>query len=137
MGGREGEGGRGRHHSQRRYPKGTGKVREAPMTEQAIHHKGDVCQHRIYRLSCRDFDDMYEYAAGCCQICKTPEAETVRGRLVIDHDPNYDRIAVRGLLCDRCNSLMSRSDRGQYEPLALPYRHRAWFVRKLRATRDR
>lgn len=91
------------------------------------------CQHNAYRMSCEDFDALFRYAKGCCQICKTPEVETKRGRLVIDHDPNYAPIAVRGLLCDRCNSLMGRFDAGRekLDDRCYRYRGNSWFIRIL------
>lgn len=98
----------------------------------AQHHGIRRCQHDVYRMSCEDFDALYEYARGCCQICKTPEAEVKRGRLVIDHDPNYGVIAVRGLLCQRCNVLMGRFDAGKVlDDRCFRYRYGSWFVRVL------
>lgn len=97
--------------------------------ERYNHHRN--CHHSMYRLTCEDFNQLYEYAKGCCQICKTPEADTKRGKLVIDHAPRYGFIAVRGLLCDKCNSLMSRADAGVYVAEAFRYWQHAWFTRVL------
>jgi hypothetical protein len=105
------------------------------MPEAYNHHKN--CQHKIeYRMSCDDFDVLYEVARGCCQICKTPEAETTRRQLVIDHLPGYPYIVVRGLLCDACNSLMGRYDAGKLldwprDERITRYISRAWFIRVL------
>ena len=99
------------------------------MSEPYDHHRN--CHHKMYRLSCGDFDALYARAAGSCQICHIGEAETKRGKLVIDHAPRYGYVAVRGLLCDKCNSLMARADAGNYEPLAYTYWANAWFVRAL------
>lgn len=65
----------------------------------------ETCHHRIYRLTCDEYDELRARAGGCCERCRTPAKETTRGILVIDHarrhyDPDN---AVRGLLCDRCN----------------------------------
>lgn len=101
----------------------------------AEHHPERRCHHKYYYLSCADFDEMYDHANGCCEICKTPEADTKRGKLVIDHDPAYGFYAVRGLLCDRCNSLMRYCDAGRYDPRAYTYRVNSWLVRVLCARR--
>lgn len=100
------------------------------MTDRYDHHA--TCHHTAYRMSCEDFDGLWEYAMGRCQICKTPEAETVRRKLVIDHAPDYGPIAVRGLLCDKCNNLMGKFDaRKTNDRRCYSYRNRAWFVRAL------
>jgi len=95
------------------------------------------CQHEHYRMSCEDFDALYEVASGACQICRAPEAETGRGRLVIDHLPGYPQIAVRGLLCDRCNHMMGRIDSGKAvgDVRTSVYKRHAWFIRVLTGRR--
>lgn len=86
----------------------------------------------MYRLTCEEFDALYTYAEGCCQICRTPEAETKAGRLGIDHARDYAYRAVRGLLCDKCNALMRRVDnRERRDARARRYMYDAWFVREL------
>lgn len=104
--------------------------------KQSLYH--DTCQHRQYYMSCAEFDALWRYAGGCCQICKTPELETKRGRLCIDHLPFYGQDLVRGLLCDKCNSLMRRVDEGAitYPPSAVyTYRNNTWTSRALMAHR--
>ena len=55
------------------------------------------CAHKLYQLSCDDYDRLMEHAGGACQICG------FRGFLVVDHDAGVGDWAVRGLLCGRCN----------------------------------
>jgi hypothetical protein len=43
-----------------------------------------------------------EEQQGCCAICGTPEAQSPKKRLHVDH--NHETHAVRGLLCSRCNT---------------------------------
>lgn len=93
------------------------------------------CQHLVYRMSCEDFDELWDYADGRCQICGVT-AEQTPGALVIDHDGRYERLAVRGLLCGKCNWLMRKADRGLFVPEAIPYRQHAWFVRVLDQRRE-
>lgn len=75
----------------------------------------DTCHHYIYRLTCEDFDGLWNRSGGFCELCGLPEGETKRGRLNIDHDGRREHL-VRGLLCDRCNSgVMRRVDEGRPE----------------------
>jgi hypothetical protein len=71
-----------------------------------------ICNHfNTYGLLCDEYDRLRARAAGCCEICQTPEADTTRGSLVIDHFQQGDTWFVRGLVCDRCNGVMARHDR--------------------------
>jgi hypothetical protein len=88
------------------------------------------CQHQAYRLTCGDYDALVKRAGNKCEICRTPGIETRRGILCIDHDPRYGYFAVRGLLCDSCNHVMGRVDRGLRHGDARTYEYcqNAWFV---------
>lgn len=91
-----------------------------------------TCHHGMYRLTCADYDELWDYAHGVCQICGIQPEDTPIGKLVIDHAPEYGFYAVRGLLCSKCNSLMRYVDAGQKKDLrALRYCANAWFVRVL------
>ena len=88
------------------------------------------CQHKVYKMTCAEFDALYDHRDGRCHICLTPASEG--RRLVIDHAREYDLRAVRGLLCDKCNALMRRVDnRERYDQRAADYMHKAWFLRAL------
>ena len=81
------------------------------LTQTRHSKSGHPCHHFEYhRLTCDEYDDLRERADGHCEICDTPEAETGGRRLVIDHFHGRRLWIVRGLLCDRCNSLMSCFD---------------------------
>ena len=97
------------------------------MSERTSHSS---CHHRTYKLTCADYDALMKRAEGRCEICRIAAEDTPRGALVIDHDQRYGHPAVRGLLCDKCNSLMSRIDRGlRWEDArANRYIRRAWFA---------
>ena len=93
------------------------------------------CRHVAYRLSCADYDAMLERAQGRCEICKIPAEQTPRGSLCIDHDPRYGgRVwAVRGLVCDKCNSLLRFTDRYQkFDRRVYAYYRSAWFATRPR-----
>ena len=90
------------------------------------------CHHGMYRLTCADYDALWDYAGGACQICGVLPQDTPAGKLAIDHAPEYGLFAVRGLLCSRCNSLMRYVDSGEKrDQRALAYCTNAWFVRVL------
>lgn len=88
---------------------------------------GNVCNHFAkYGMTCDSFDLLRARAGGRCEICQTPEGQTTRGALVIDHFEGGGLYFVRGLLCDRCNSVMSRHDRhAEWGPSSLPWAERA------------
>lgn len=81
---------------------------EAPLT--APTHAS--CHHKIYGLTCAEFDELVRTANGHCQRCGIPDHETPKGKLVIDHCHQGGRRPVRGLICSKCNSLMGRVDAG-------------------------
>ncbi len=62
-----------------------------------------------YGLLLEDYEDLLHRQGGVCALCKSPPARDKS--LCIDHC--HDSGRVRGLLCNRCNSLL-----GGYEALA-------------------
>ncbi|WP_381801039.1 endonuclease domain-containing protein [Streptomyces niveus] len=96
-------------------------------TENRHATPGNTCTHYLnYDLTCDQYDEMRRRADGRCEICQTPERQTTRGALVIDHFHGGGAWFVRGLLCDRCNSVMSRHDRAVvWGPASLPFREMA------------
>jgi hypothetical protein len=62
------------------------------------------CHHWTFSLTCDEFDRLRERAGGKCELCGIAEEGTPRRVLCIDHDNRYDPRAVRGLICDKCNS---------------------------------
>ncbi|GES27846.1 endonuclease domain-containing protein [Streptomyces angustmyceticus] len=84
---------------------------------------GNACTHFMkYGMTCDEYDRLRLRAAGRCELCKTPEKKTVRGSLVIDHFEGGGVFFVRGLLCDKCNAVMSRHDRTTtWGPSSLPW----------------
>lgn len=84
------------------------------------------CTHTLYGLTCEAYDALRDRAKDACEICKRPDHQTARGKLIIDHFQGGDIFFVRGLLCDRCNSVMSRHDRtAPWGPASLPFKERA------------
>lgn len=108
----------------------------APTARTAGH---ETCNHGSAGMSCAEFDLLLDRAADHCELCGVHRGDTSRGLLCIDHDHRYDRggtgqrgtvVAVRGLVCDRCNSLLRFVDSGQIPapPHVVAYFARAWFV---------
>lgn len=85
------------------------------------------CTHLLsYRLTCDEYEAMRDRARGRCEICDRLDRETPRGELVIDHFAGKGAWFVRGLLCDRCNSVMQRHDgTAPWGPASRPFAAKA------------
>lgn len=100
------------------------------------HPEAKTCHHwQHHRLTCDEYDELRARSAGACEICGTPEADTGGKRLVVDHfeDQQARLWFIRGLLCDRCNSVMTCVDgrkkwgaNRRWEPDAKAYEERSW-----------
>ncbi|MFJ9461059.1 endonuclease domain-containing protein [Kitasatospora sp. NPDC101447] len=87
---------------------------------------GRPCQHATHRLTYAQYDVLRVRAGDACELCGTPDQETPRGELVIDHFEGGGAFFVRGLLCDRCNSVMARHDSTMpWDPASLPFKDKA------------
>lgn len=56
---------------------------------------------KLYGITMEQYDSMYAAQRGCCAICLTHQSETGRA-LHVDHD--HETGAIRGLLCNGCNT---------------------------------
>lgn len=79
---------------------------------------------RKYGLTQEQYLQMLEEQNGVCAICLNPENKVHKGNqksmLSVDHD--HETGAVRGLLCDRCNTgLAAFRDQPQYMMNAILY----------------
>lgn len=110
--------------------------RQAPTrnTETRHHPKGKTCHHfEFHRLTCDEFDALHARADGRCEICGTPSEKTGGKRLVIDHFQGKGVRFIRGLLCDKCNTVMACLDERkpwgtnrQWEVRARAYEANSW-----------
>jgi hypothetical protein len=62
---------------------------------------------KLYGLSVSEYEEMYNEAGGCCQVCGVKESELNR-RLAVDHCHSTGK--VRGLLCGKCNTALGQLD---------------------------
>lgn len=66
--------------------------------------KGRPCSHRRYLIDCEQYEELRRRADYRCEICGSPEEEELHGVLSVDHRGSLADWAVRGLLCNRCNT---------------------------------
>jgi hypothetical protein len=85
----------------------------------------DTPRVRKYDLTEEEYFEMLEFQDGGCAICRTPD-NGKRRFLDVDHDHETGR--VRGLLCNRCNRLLSnaRDDFALLEQAASYLAHTPW-----------
>lgn len=86
------------------------------------------CAHRRYKLTCEQYDALIAATRGRCAICDISVA-----RLLIDHDHQLGRWAVRGAVCRGCNALLRDVDGGRRRPTdaVLAYLANAWHLGRI------
>jgi len=84
--------------------------------------------HRGYKLGCDQYEHLIERSGRRCEICDLPGTRCTRGKLNIDHyGPKW---AVRGLLCDDCNTRLSSQVTQARPRWAVEYLDNAWWIRE-------
>ncbi len=66
-----------------------------------------MSQHTVYRMTPEAWVELHTTADGRCMMCHR-ECE----RLQVDHDHAVGYPAVRGLVCAKCNTALSRMETG-------------------------
>lgn len=66
-----------------------------------MKHRMRVNSLAKYGITVDDYDDMLFKQNNCCAICGSPKGAAGK-RLAVDH--SHQTGAVRGLLCDECNT---------------------------------
>lgn len=84
-------------------------------------------RHRDYALSCEQFDALLDRSDGKCELCGVDANCSAWGVLHIDHEHQIGRWAVRGLLCDGCNTRLQYGRRLPPTPPLLRYLGNAWY----------
>lgn len=59
-----------------------------------------------FGLTIEQYDELVRQANGVCAICEQPES--LKRRLSVDHD--HATGELRGLLCNRCNTVLGHID---------------------------
>ena len=83
----------------------TGKLRGHRVNRKTDKQKlidRNASLRKRYGINQEDYLAILEQQGGCCAICKS------KSRLVVDHCHKSGR--VRGVLCDRCNVAIGKSD---------------------------
>ena len=114
-----------------------------PAPKRGVEHaSGILCAtHKIYSLSCDEYEELWERSGGCCEACgEFLDQRKTRGSVehAIDHDHRYGHAAVRGIVCLRCNGYLGRLEAPRVRPTFgsgpgrwfADYFRRAWFVRR-------
>lgn len=104
--------------------------RREPVQLQLFDRGHDTCVHFAYRMSCAEYEQLLARSRGLCELCVIPGFEADRGKLHIDHDRPHGDWAVRGLLCQRCNTGIPR--RSPTDPALVRYLEQSWFFGVLR-----
>lgn len=95
----------------------------------------ETCNHKLYKLSCEQYEELLKRANGHCEICGLAGREATREKLFIDHDHAHGWRGVRGLICSRCNMLVRDVERRWREdPRVSAYLSRAWFLGSSKTT---
>lgn len=97
------------------------------------------CTHAAFHgIGCDEYAEIVVWAGPNCQICGIPGRDTPRGEIVLDHldvPGHATPHKIRGMLCDKCNSLMSKvdgrklwGDNRHNEEAARRYVASAWYL---------
>jgi len=82
------------------------------------------CRHRQYKMTCAEFEDLWQRSQGHCEMCGRREWPSSPN--YIDHDPDLDKSAVRGMLCVDCNARFD--DVAFAGPKRDEYLRNAWYL---------
>lgn len=84
--------------------------------------------HRGYKLGCAQYEYLLARSGQECEICGLPGTECPRGKLHIDHHGH--KWAVRGLLCNTCNTALSGRVAERRPRWAADYLANSWWIKE-------
>ncbi|WP_101790985.1 endonuclease domain-containing protein [Nonomuraea indica] len=90
-----------------------------------------TCNHKNYMLSCEVYEQMLADTGQRCEVCERPAEDNPGGKLYIDHDAHVGYWAVRGLLCNPCNSVLRSDAPPPAGPAFARYLENAWYRRQM------
>lgn len=74
----------------------------APMDTRSEDYQYNLKLIREYRLTRKNYDELYDFQGGLCAICERPAPRFGKTRLAVDHCHSSGE--TRGLLCNSCNA---------------------------------
>jgi hypothetical protein len=86
--------------------------------------------HRLHLLGCEQYERLLSRSGQQCEICRAPGTDSTRGKLRIDHF-GY-AWAVRGLLCNTCNTRLTSDAARRHAPWAAGYLADSWWIAECR-----
>lgn len=85
-------------------------------------------RYRDYHMTREQYLGLIARANGLCEMCRQPRRSWYH-RFYVDHDHKLGARAVRGLICQPCNSRLAAIDAGKKQcPLADSYLARPYYV---------
>ncbi|MFF4417037.1 endonuclease domain-containing protein [Streptosporangium sp. NPDC001559] len=90
----------------------------------------ETCNHRNYMLSCEVYEQMLKETGQRCEICQLPASENSGGKLFIDHEARRGAWAVRGLICNRCNTILGKDGEVPRNEAFANYLKNSWYRRE-------
>jgi hypothetical protein len=91
----------------------------------------ETCRHNLYGMTCGQYESLVSEAGNRCQACGLHALENPLQKLFIDHDYAHGYWAVRGLLCNRCNTILGVDRNIGRNPGLASYLADPWYVRML------
>jgi hypothetical protein len=91
---------------------------------QGMHSR--CATHVKYALTCRQFDRLLARSRGRCEACGASAGQERFGVLSIDHEHGLGRWAVRGMLCNVCNTALH--PRSAVLPTFSEYLQRSFYL---------
>ncbi|MCP4541701.1 MAG: hypothetical protein GY832_31600 [Chloroflexi bacterium] len=73
-------------------------------TEKGRRVNREACLRYKYGITLDDYDRMFEAQNGVCAVCGKPQQSHNGRRLDVDH--SHKTGGVRGLLCNKCNTVI-------------------------------
>ena len=92
-----------------------------------------TCNHKNYMLSCEIYEQMLAETGQRCEVCERLAEDNPGGKLYIDHDSHVGYWAVRGLLCNPCNTRLRRDAALPADEAFARYLENAWYRREMAA----
>ncbi len=96
------------------------KVRRSKLDKEDYNYAAHI--RKTYGITYQQYEEMLEKQNGVCAICKKCETLKQKGktrRLCIDHDHTTGKI--RGLLCDKCNGMLTALTNSKLVNAAMSY----------------